>query len=82
MDTTQTVMIEKPEDTCIGLADNVDLDAIVEQLRQMQRNSKLALAIDVGHLVVERLYGGDRNVLRQHGNDHVCATSVRSSRRD
>jgi hypothetical protein len=48
-----------------------DLDAVVEQLRRMKRNSKFILAIDVGRLVVERIYRGDREVLKRRGRDHA-----------
>lgn len=47
------------------------LDVLVEQLRLMKRNSKLSLAIDVGRLVVEQVYGSDREALQRRGKDHA-----------
>jgi len=47
--------------------DAEQLDGLVEEIRQMKRNSLLCLAIDVGRLIVERLFKGD---LRSHGKDH------------
>jgi len=37
----------------------------------MKRDAKMILAIDVGKLIVERIFGGDRAVLRQHGPQHA-----------
>jgi len=48
-----------------------EFDSLVEQLRDMQRNSKLTLAVDVGRLIVDRIFGGDYSILKQNGHDHV-----------
>lgn len=52
--------------------DTDQLDGLVEQLCQMKRNthSVLCLAIDVGRLIVERVYKGDHEELRRHGKGH------------
>ena len=49
----------------------LNIDEVVEHLRQIKRNSKLVLAIDVGRLVVEKIYRGDSDLVRSRGRNHT-----------
>jgi hypothetical protein len=49
----------------------LNIDEVVEHLCQIKRNSKLVLAIDVGRLVVEKIYRGDPDLVRSRGRNHT-----------
>ena len=46
------------------------IDALMAKLRAIHRNTKLMLATDIGHLIVEELYDGNVETLRMKGRTH------------
>jgi hypothetical protein len=48
-----------------------DVDELVRELRQLYCTNALDLTLRIGKLVVERLYGGNRNLWRRGGKQHA-----------
>jgi hypothetical protein len=53
--------------TQVRVVDRRDLDAVVDELRQLTQVATLDLALAVGRLVIDRFYDGDTNAWRLRG---------------
>ena len=61
-----------------GPASDPDIEGAVDRIVQVHRGATLQLALDVGAIVVEKLYGGDLELLRSKGRKDVSLRKLAS----